>query len=244
MGKMLKHQRRGKGSSVYRTPSHRYYSKVKYPRFQKSFDGEVLGFVDDPGHGVLIALIELDDGSEFLNLASEGLAMGARVKVLKNDKPRVGDVSKLRNLPEGTPVFNVEANPGDGGQFARATGASAMLLAQDEDTGLYNVRLASKAIKKLSPDCFATVGVACGGGRTEKPFKKASARRFAMKATHRIYPRVRGTAMNANNHPHGGKSMGKPSTVSRHAPPGQKVGHIAARRTGRRKGKKSSDMNG
>ena len=51
---------------------------------------------------------------------------------------------------------------------------------------------------------------------------------------------VRGVAMNPVEHPHGGgnhQHIGHASTVRRDAPPGQKVGLIAARRTGRLKGR-------
>jgi large subunit ribosomal protein L2 len=243
MGKRLKSQKRGKGSSVYKTPSHRYFVKIKYPLFKQPGQGEVLEFIDDPGHGVLIARINMEDGSHFFNLAAEGLAVGDQVSVLKIEKPKIGDVAKLADLPDGTPIFNVEVNHGAGGQMARSTGASATLLTRDEETGLVNVKLSSGAVKSFSPECLATVGVASGGGRKEKPFKKASAKRFAFKAKHKIYPRVRGTAMNAYNHPHGGKSMGKPTTVARGTPPGAKVGMIAARSTGRRK-TKQRDVNG
>ena len=43
--------------------------------------------------------------------------------------------------------------------------------------------------------------------------------------------------MCAVSHPHGGgghQHVGKPSSVSRGAPPGRKVGNIAAKRTGKR----------
>ena len=54
-----------------------------------------------------------------------------------------------------------------------------------------------------------------------------------------VWLQVRGVAMNPVEHPHGGgnhQHIGHASTVRRDAPPGQKVGLIAARRTGRLKG--------
>ena len=86
--------------------------------------------------------------------------------------------------------------------------------------------------------CRATIGVVAGGGRKEKPFVKAGKKYHAMKAKAIKWPRVRGVAMNAVDHPFGGgrhQHTGKPTTVSRRMPPGRKVGHIAARRTGVRK---------
>jgi len=84
----------------------------------------------------------------------------------------------------------------------------------------------------------ATIGVIAGGGRLEKPLLKAGAAYWKWSAKSYWWPRVRGLAMNPVSHPHGGgRHVGRPTTVSRNAPPGRKVGHIAARRTGRRKGK-------
>ena len=77
-----------------------------------------------------------------------------------------------------------------------------------------------------------------GAGRTEKPFLKAGFKYHAMRARNKKYPKTAGVAMNAVAHPFGGSSTcskGIASTVSRHAPPGRKVGKIAARRTGRKK---------
>ncbi len=78
-----------------------------------------------------------------------------------------------------------------------------------------------------------------GGGRTEKPMLKAGRAYHKYKAKRNSWPKVRGVAMNPVEHPHGGgnhQHIGHASTVSRKAPPGQKVGLIAARRTGRLRG--------
>ena len=79
------------------------------------------------------------------------------------------------------------------------------------------------------------VGVIAGGQRTDKPLLKAASAFWKAKAKKNNWPRVRGVAMNPVDHPHGGgnhKHLGKPGTVSRYASAGQKVGLIAARRTG------------
>jgi len=85
------------------------------------------------------------------------------------------------------------------------------------------------------------IGVVAGGGRIEKPILKAGRAYHAAKAKRHSWPRVKGVCMNPVEHPHGGgnhQHIGHPATVSRHAPPGQKVGLIAARRTGRVRGTK------
>ena len=100
------------------------------------------------------------------------------------------------------------------------------------------VELPSKKKKVLNPQCRASIGVVAGGGRKEKPFIKAGNKFKAMKARSKLYPKVCGQSMNAVDHPHGGTRSSKknyPYTVSRHTPPGAKVGKIASRRTGKKK---------
>jgi len=169
--------------------------------------------------------------------AAEGLAVNDEIEMGYEAGNSLGSVSSLGSLPDGTPIFNLELRPRDGGKALRSTGSSGILISHDEDTGMVTIKMgtASKRVLVLSPECLATVGVAAGGGRKEKPFKKAGNKFYAMQARNKYYPIVRGTAMNAYDHPHGGKSFGKPTTVARGTPPGGKVGHVAARQTGRKK---------
>ena len=104
------------------------------------------------------------------------------------------------------------------------------------------VKLPSKATVVLSNECRAQLGVIAGGGRLEKPMLKAGNNHYKKKAQNRLWPVVRGVHQAAYSHPHGGKQhhAGKPTTVARSASPGSKVGHIAARQTGRRKGKRTA----
>ncbi|MEK6924224.1 MAG: 50S ribosomal protein L2 [Candidatus Micrarchaeota archaeon] len=240
MGKRLTQQRRGKGSPAYLSPGHRYVARAYYPHFVHATTtlGQVIDVLDDPARTTLLADILLQDGKRFYNLAAEGLAVGDKIDI-NSQSPAVpkGSIAPLASIPEGTRIFNVELRPGDGGKLSRTSGAAALLVAHDEETGLVSLQLSSKRVVTLRPTCLATIGVPSAGGRTEKPFKKAGAKRAAMAARNKYYPTVRGTAMNAYNHPHGGRSFGKPTTVSRHAPRGRKVGQISARSTGRRKSK-------
>ena len=98
------------------------------------------------------------------------------------------------------------------------------------------VVLPSGEMKRLDPECRATIGVVAGGGRTEKPHVKAGNKYHKMKTRGTKWPNVRGVAMNAVDHPFGGggrQHPGKPKSISRDAPPGRKVGDISSRRTGR-----------
>ena len=128
--------------------------------------------------------------------------------------------------------------PGDGGKFARSGGNSAVVESNMGDS--VRIRLPSGRLKELNSSCRATIGVLGGHGRTDKPMMKAGSAHYRAKARGKLYPSVSGVAMNPVDHPHGGgnhQAVHGPNSVSRHAPPGQKVGHIAPRRTGRGRSK-------
>ncbi|MCJ7698885.1 hypothetical protein MUO56_01365, partial [Candidatus Bathyarchaeota archaeon] len=106
------------------------------------------------------------------------------------------------------------------------------------------VKLPSGQSRYVADFCRATIGVVSGGGRTDKPFLKAGTKFHLMKARGRKYPRTSGRKMVAAVHPYGSskRSARKVTTTSHGAPPGQKVGLIAARGTGRKaKSKRDKD---
>eukprot|EP01028_Stygiella_incarcerata_P001906 TRINITY_DN1357_c0_g2_i3.p2 TRINITY_DN1357_c0_g2~~TRINITY_DN1357_c0_g2_i3.p2 ORF type:complete len:158 (-),score=37.50 TRINITY_DN1357_c0_g2_i3:199-672(-) len=142
-------------------------------------------------------------------------------------------------IPEGTVICNVEASVGDGGKLARASGNYATIVSHSVEDKKTRVRMPSGVKKTLSSSCRAMVGMIGGGGRIDKPVLKAGNSYHKYKAKRKAWPKVRGVAMNPVEHPHGGgnhQHIGHPSTVRRDAPHGQKVGLIAARRTGRVRG--------
>merc|ERR1712124_132394 len=101
------------------------------------------------------------------------------------------------------------------------------------------VKLPSGTRKRVSAASRAVIGIVAGGGRTDKPVLKAGNNYHKFKVKRNCWPKVRGCAMNPVEHPHGGgnhQHVGHPTTTPRCAVPGQKVGLIAARRTGQTKG--------
>ena len=252
MGKRIIAQRRGKGTPTYRAPSHRFKAKLMHLRVSAA-DVEKRGGVvrcvvekilHDPARSAPIALVRpLNGGGEEVAkkqfvIIPEGISEGDEICYGASAELKVGNTLPLRYIPEGTPVCNVELRPGDGGKIARAGGNFAIVLAHSADKTL--LALPSGKEKWVSSECLATVGVVAGGGRMEKPLVKAGKKYHKMKARAAKYPRVRGVAMNPVDHPFGGGShqhVGRPKTVSRGAPPGRKVGSIAAKRTGRKKRK-------
>lgn len=196
--------------------------------------GEVVDIEHDPARSAPVANVQFEDGDQRLVLASEGVAVGDTLEVGISASIEEGNTLPLGEIPEGVPICNVESQPGDGGKFARASGVNADLVTHERDAAV--VQLPSGEVKRLSPDCRATIGVVAGGGRTDKPFVKAGNKHHKMKTRGGKWPIVRGVAMNAVDHPFGGggrQHPGRPKSVSRNAPPGRKVGDIASKRTGR-----------
>ncbi|MCD6410832.1 MAG: 50S ribosomal protein L2 [Thermoplasmata archaeon] len=235
MGKKLICQRRGRGTSKFKVPERSSLAEIKYP-YERKFEGVVTEIVRDAIHTAPIMKVRSkDNGKTILLLAAEGIQVGQTIKITE-DEIAIGNVLPMGKIPEGYPIYNVELNPGDGGKLVRSAGTHATVVSHSGDKTV--IQLPSGKFKTLSSDCRATIGIPAGGGRKDKPFVKAGKKYYHMRARGRVYPIVRGVAMNPVSHPHGGGShqhVGKPSTVRKGMPPGKKVGSIGARRTGRRK---------
>ncbi len=235
MGKRIISQRRGRGSPTYKAPSHRYKADTRYLYVEGMVQGKVVDLIDDPGRNVPLAKVLLEDGREMHIPAAEGMYVGMNIKIGDHDDVGIGNVISVKNVPEGFAVFNLEINPYDGGKLVRTAGSYAVVLSHDANKTV--VKLPSKKLKALHPDARVTIGVAAGGDISVKPYVKAGNKYHAMKARNKLYPITSKTAMNAIDHKFGGSNLGVPKTSARNAPPGRKVGSIAAKRTGVRKGK-------
>lgn len=240
MGKRIKSRIRGKGTPRYRAPSHRYVSELTYRNYddiEKAgvLRGQIIDFVDDPGRSALLAKIKYENGESGFLLAAEGMIVGNYVEVGAQAKQNLGNVLPLYSIREGSLVFNLEKFPGDGGKLVRSPGAYALVLSKEG--GKVLIKMPSKNLVYFNPECRAQLGVVAGGGMKEKPLLKAGNAYYKWGARNKIWPVTRGVAMSVYDHPYGGKQhhKGRPSSVSRRAPPGQKVGHLAARQTGRKK---------
>ncbi|MBD3349870.1 MAG: 50S ribosomal protein L2 [Candidatus Lokiarchaeota archaeon] len=242
MGKRILVQRRGRGTPNWQSPTHKRRGKVKYRYFKKGSEdttAKIRDLIHDPGRGAPLAQILYEDGKKGLYLPPEGVFVGDTIHIGDKIKIKVGNILKLRNVPEGTRIYNIEGEPMDGGKFVRGSGTFGTVVSKDEKFA--NVKLPSQKSRKFLLDCRCTVGLVAGGGRTEKPFLKAGAKYHWMKTKHSVWPRTSGVAMTAASHPFGGgghKSPHKPTTIGRNAPPGRKVGLIAARRTGLLRGRR------
>jgi len=235
MGHRIRSQKKGRGSLKYRT-SKKYKTCIHYSRDNDGLSGVVLDIKHDSSRTCPIMKVRFENGLEEYLLAPEGIMKGDEILIGKDGKMSIGNVMNLSKIPEGTFIHNIENKPGDGGKLVRSAGSFATIVSHDPKKTI--VQLPSKVMKSFNSSCKATVGIVAGGGRHEKPFVKAGKKHHLLKGRPVIYPRVTARAMNVVDHPFGGGGhdhSGRPTTVSRSTPPGRKVGHIAAKRTGRRR---------
>ncbi|KAG8899115.1 60S ribosomal protein L2A [Tulasnella sp. 403] len=243
MGRVIRAQR--KAHAIFKAHTHHRQPAPKFRRLDYAerrgyIRGVVKDIVHDPGRGAPLARVQFRNPYKYQRLtetfiATEGLYTGAFIYCGNSARLSVGNVLPVKEMPEGTIICNVENKRGDGGKLARTSGNYATVIGHNTDENKTRIRLPSGAKKTVSGYARASVGIVAGGGRIDKPLLKAGRAFYKYRAKRNCWPKTRGVAMNPVDHPHGGgnhQHIGKASTVSRQAVPGQKVGLIAARRTG------------
>ena len=173
--------------------------KYRIIDFKRDKEGvaTVLTIEYDPNRSSHIALVEYEDGEKRYILATVGLKVGDKVEEGASADIKVGNALKLKDIPTGTVVHNVELYPGRGGQLARAAGNSAQLMAKENGFAL--LRLPSGELRNVSAECRATIGTVGNADHENVKLGKAGRTRHLG-----IRPTVRGSVMNPNDHPHGG----------------------------------------
>lgn len=238
MGKRLLQQRRGKASPSYRAPSHRYAGRPSFRQLdgREIVAGKVLDLIHSVGHNVPLAVVAYETGERVLIPANEGLLVGQMVHCGAKAEVKEGNILPLSAIPEGTAIFDIELRPGDGGKLIHSSGSYGYLASKEGK--LVTVRLPSGLFRTFNPACRAIIGVVAGAGRTELPIAKAGKAHYMHHARNIQWPTTSAGSKNPVDHPFGGgghQHIGKSQTVSHNAPPGRKVGSIAARRMGRKK---------
>ena len=241
MGKRIRVQRRGRGNSVYRASTHKRVAAAQYPpmtpkeAFETSMNGIVHSLHHDPGRGAPLALIKFENGQDCYIASPEGAHAGQQIRLGGKAPAEIGNILPLGKVPEGVLVCNLELRPGDRGKLAKSSGAYATVVGHTPQGTM--IRLPSGRTRYVNDYCMATIGVIAAGGRTDKPFLKAGEMFHWMKAKGHKYPRTSGRKMVPAVHPYGSskRSARRCTTTSHGAPPGQKVGLIAARGPGQKK---------
>jgi len=234
-------RRRGRGGKQFRAIIVGKIAPSRYPNFKgdELHTGIIIDIMHERGRDAPLAKIKFDNGIYSYVPAPEGTVVGNKMEIGNGANPSSKNILDLGSIPDGTLICNIEKNIGDGGKLIKAAGSSAIVFSHSVDS--VKIKFPSGSIINMNPKCRAMIGIISGGGKNEKPFLKAGNKAKYMQSRGRLYPTVRGIAQAAVYHPHGGgrhQHIGHPSSVSRNAPPGAKVGIIAPRKTGRSRIKK------
>ena len=206
------------------------YRIVDFKR-DKAGKATVINLQYDPNRTANIALIEYEDGERRYILAPAGLKAGHIIMTGSGADILPGNALPIAEIPVGTLIHNIELYPGKGGQLVRAAGEAAQLMAKEN--GMAQIRLPSTEMRYVRPECMATIGSVGNADHENIQLGKAGRRRHMG-----WRPAVRGSAMNPNDHPHGGgegkSPVGRPSPVTPWGKPA--MGYKT------RKGKKSTEQ--
>jgi large subunit ribosomal protein L2 len=173
------------------------YRMIDFKRNKDGIPAKVATIEYDPNRTANIALLNYADGEKRYILAPHGLQVGQTVMNGETAEIRVGNCLKMKDMPVGSTIHNLEMKPGKGGQLVRSAGMSAQLMAKE---GKYaTVKLPSGEMRLLPIECRATIGQVGNLDHELINIGKAGRKRHMG-----IRPTVRGSVMNPNDHPHGG----------------------------------------
>ena len=173
------------------------YRIIDFKRDKTGVPAIVASIEYDPNRTCRIALLNYVDGEKRYIIAPEGIAVGQSILSGPTADILVGNALPLKNIPPGTVIHNIEMRPGKGGQMVRTAGGSAQLVSREAGQAL--VKLPSGEIRRISVDCYATVGTVGNAEHENQKLGKAGRTRWLGKRPHN-----RGVTMNPVDHPHGG----------------------------------------
>ena len=175
----------------------RLYRLIDFKRDKWDVAARVAHIEYDPNRSARIALLHYKDGEKRYILAPLGLKIGDDIVAGDKADIKAGNALRLSRIPVGTIVHNVELHPGRGGQFCRAAGAYAQLIAKEGKYAL--LRMPSGEVRKVLAEGMATVGQVGNVEHEIVSLGKAGRNRWLGRR-----PKVRGVAMNPVDHPLGG----------------------------------------
>lgn len=189
-GRITSRHKEGGAKKVYRI--------IDFKRNKFGVEGRVSAIEYDPYRNCRIALVSYVDGDKRYIIQPNGLGVGDLVIAAEGGLDvKVGFAMKLKNIPIGTIVHNIELHPKAGGAIARSAGAAAQVMGRE---GKYTIlRMPSGEMRYILGECMATIGNVGNEDFANISIGKAGRNR------HRgIRPQTRGSAMNPVDHPHGG----------------------------------------
>lgn len=223
--------RQGRRSMRYLGGGHKkMYRVIDFKRDKKDIPATVKTIEYDPNRSAFIALVVYADGVKKYILAPKGIQVGAVITSGDAAAPELGNALKLKNMPLGTVVHNIEMQPGQGGTLVRSAGTSAQLANKEENFAV--MKMPSGELRKILINCYATVGEVSNSDHSLESKGKAGRNRWLG-----IRPRTRGVAMNPVDHPMGG---GEGRASGGH--PRSRTGKYAKGEVTRTRGKGSDKM--
>lgn len=189
----------------------RKYRIIDFKRDKDGVPGKVVAIEYDPNRTANIALINYVDGEKRYILAPDELKVGDVIESGIDADIKVGNALPLRNIPVGTHIHNIELKRGKGAQLVRSAGVESQLMSKEGNYA--QVKLPSGEFRLISLDCRATIGQVGNIEHENVDIGKAGKSRHLG-----IRPKVRGSVMNPNDHPHGGGEgrapIGMPSPLT------------------------------
>lgn len=196
-------KRQGRGASGHVTVRHRgggvkkRLRVIDWKRNKQDIPAVVKRIEYDPNRSANIALLYYKDGEKRYILAPEGMEVDQVIVSGESVEVKPGNAMKLRNVPVGVPIHNIETRVGKGAQLVRGAGTAAMVQAKEGD--FVTISLPSREVRLINAECFATIGQVGNTDWKNKKLGKAGRKRLMG-----IRPTVRGTAQHPDSHPHGG----------------------------------------
>jgi len=198
------------------------YRVIDFKRNKEGVPAKVATIEYDPNRSARISLLQYADGEKRYILSPKGLSVGDSVISGESAEIKPGNALKIKDIPLGTIIHNVELRPGQGGRIARSAGSSAQLIAKE--TRFCQVKQTSGEVRILSPECRATIGEVGNSEAENASLGKAGRSRWLGRR-----PNVRGVVMNPIDHPLGGgegrSSGGRPPCSPWGKPEGKRTRH-------------------
>ncbi len=186
-----------------------HYRLVDFKRVNDAEAATVQSIQYDPNRTAFIALVRYESGKLSYVICPEGVKVGDKVSSGPDAGIRVGNTLPLENIPDGTVIHNIEIRPGQRGKLVRAAGTSAQVMAKEGSDAI--IRLPSGEMRRVNRKCRATIGTVSNADNANVKLGNAGRNRNRGRRPH-----VRGTVMNAVDHPHGGgegkTNSGRPPT--------------------------------
>ncbi len=180
-------------------PAHRrLYRQIDFSRLDKrGVPARVETIEYDPNRNAFIMLACYRDGERRYHLAPEGIKVGQTISCGEDAPIKSGNRIPLKALLSGTEIYEIELTPGSGGKLTRSAGATAVVMGFDEKYCI--LKLSSKEVRKVSKECFGTIGRVSNQDFKNTRIGKAGRNRWKGKR-----PEVRASVMNPRDHPYGG----------------------------------------